>query len=96
MSISAIAGSGMNAAALRQQVAASNIAGAGSGDSQALSVLSNTQAGTGVSAVVVGADSASPLSDMVNSLQAGHSFEANAAVLATYDEMLGSLLDTYA
>lgn len=98
MSVSATAASGMYTAALRQQVAASNVAGSGSADSQRLGVLSNTQAGAGVSATVVGVgqDSAAPVTDMVNSLQASNSFEANAAVLETYDEMLGSLLDTYA
>ena len=98
MSVSATASSGMYAAMLRQQAAASNVAGAGSGDSQRLSVLSNTQADGGVSATLVGVsnEGAAPVTDMVNSLQADSSFEANAAVLATYDQMLGSLLDTYA
>ncbi len=90
MSIATIAASGMNAATLRQQVAASNVARQG--------VTTTTSASGGVSASVTvePVDALAPVSDLVNSLSAGSDFKANAKVLERADEMIGSLLDVVA
>ncbi|QJD68070.1 hypothetical protein HG421_10350 [Xanthomonas campestris pv. badrii] len=95
MSISSIANSGMQVAALRQQVAASNVARQPVDGSPRQAVAASTQATGGVAASVVDAasDPAAPVTDLVEGLSARNDFQANANVLRRSDEMLGSLLD---
>ncbi|PPV06117.1 hypothetical protein XBLMG947_1523 [Xanthomonas bromi] len=98
MSISSIASSGMQAAALRQQVAASNVARQPVDGSPRQSVAASTQANGGVSASVVDAssDPSAPVTDLVDGLSARNDFQANAAVLRRSDEAVGSLFDVLA
>ncbi|PPU77338.1 hypothetical protein [Xanthomonas cucurbitae] len=98
MSISTIASSGMQAAALRQQVAASNVARQPVDGSPRQAVAASTQANGGVAARVVEApsDPAAPVTDLVDGLSARNDFQANAAVLRRSDAALGSLLDVLA
>ncbi|MEA5125086.1 hypothetical protein [Xanthomonas floridensis] len=95
MSISSIASSGMQAAALRQQVAASNVARQPVDGSPRQAVAARTQANGGVSASVVDAvsDPSAPVTDLVDGLSARNDFQANANVVRRSDQMLGSLLD---
>lgn len=98
MSIGTIASSGMQAAALRQQVAASNVARQPVDGSPRQAVAASTQANGGVAASVVEApsDPAAPVTDLVDGLSARTDFQANAAVLRRSDAALGSLLDVLA
>lgn len=95
MSISPIASSGMQVAALRQQVAASNVARQSVDGSPRQAVAASTQANGGVAASVVDAssDPSAPATDLVEGLSARNDFQANATALRRSDEMLGSLLD---
>ncbi|CAD0329926.1 hypothetical protein [Xanthomonas hortorum] len=95
MSISPIASSGMQVAALRQQVAASNVARQPVDGSPRQAVAASTQANGGVAASVVDAasDPSAPATDLVEGLSARNDFQANATALRRSDEMLGSLLD---
>ncbi|AEL07576.1 hypothetical protein VDF98_09765 [Xanthomonas campestris pv. raphani] len=97
MSISTIASSGMQVAALRQQVAASNVARQPVEGSPRQAVAASTQAG-GVTASVVdaAADPSALATDLVAGLSARNDFQANANVLRRSDEALGSLLDVLA
>lgn len=76
MSISSIASSGMQVAALRQQVAASNGASAGGRLSPRQAVAASTQLNGGVAASVVdaNADPSAPASDLVEGLSARNDF----------------------
>ncbi|KAB7766912.1 hypothetical protein [Xanthomonas maliensis] len=98
MSISSIASSGLQVAALRQQVAASNVARQPVDGSPRQAVAASTQAGGGVAASVVQAasDPSAPVTDLVEGLSARNDFQANANVLRRSDEALGSLLDVLA
>lgn len=98
MSVSSIAGSGMNVAQLRQTAAASNIAGVGADDARRLGVDASALPDGGVAGelVAVPDDADGMASDVVYSLQARSDFEANVVVLSRSDEMLGSLLDMLA
>lgn len=98
MSIASITASGMNAAALRQQVVAGNIARQGIPDAERQGVTTSALASGGVSASVTvePVDASAPVSDLVDSLAAGNDFKVNANVLARADEMVGSLLDVVA
>ncbi|MEB1608625.1 hypothetical protein [Xanthomonas arboricola] len=95
MSVSSIASSGMQVAALRQQVAASNVARQPVDGSPRQAVAASTQANAGVAASVVDAasDPSAPATDLVEGLSARNDFQANATALRRSDEMLGSLLD---
>lgn len=95
MSISSIASSGMQVAALRQQVAASNVARQPVDGGPRQAVVASTQANAGVAASVVDAatDPSAPATDLVEGLSARNDFQANATALRRSDEMLGSLLD---
>ncbi|KLD72582.1 hypothetical protein [Xanthomonas pisi] len=95
MSINSIASSGMQVAALRQQVAASNVARQPVDGSPRQFVAASTQANGGVGASVVDAasDPSAPATDLVEGLSARNDFQANATALRRSDEMLGSLLD---
>ncbi|MCC8535970.1 hypothetical protein ACDH70_21695 [Xanthomonas axonopodis pv. poinsettiicola] len=98
MSISTIASSGMQAAALRQQVAASNVARHPVEGSRRQAVAASTQVNGGVTASVVEApaDPAAPVADLVEGLSARTDFQANATVLRRSEQALGSLLDVLA
>ncbi|MEG8128935.1 hypothetical protein G3N70_23170 [Xanthomonas hortorum pv. gardneri] len=80
---------------LRQQVAASNMAGQPVDGSPRQAVAASTQANGGVAASVVDAssDPSAPATDLVEGLSARNDFQANATALRRSDEMLGSLLD---
>ncbi|WP_126943888.1 hypothetical protein [Xanthomonas sp. BRIP62409] len=95
MSISSIASSGMRVAALRQQVAASNVARQPVDGSPRQAVAASTQLNGGVAASVVdaNADPSAPATGLVEGLSARNDFQANATALRRSDEMLGSLLD---
>ncbi|UQQ14367.1 hypothetical protein [Xanthomonas arboricola] len=95
MSISSIASSGMQVAALRQQVAASNVARQPVDGSPRQAVAASTQVNGGVAASVVdaNADPSAPASDLIEGLSARNDFQANANALRRSDQMLGSLLD---
>ncbi|UOS97711.1 hypothetical protein LZZ50_14330 [Xanthomonas arboricola] len=95
MSISSIASSGMQVAALRQQVAASNVARQPVDGSPRQAVAASTQLNGGVAASVVdaNADPSAPATDLVEGLSARNDFQGNATALRRSDEMLGSLLD---
>ncbi|MBB5673771.1 hypothetical protein ABQ039_011695 [Xanthomonas sp. WHRI 6108] len=95
MSISSIASSGMQVAALRQQVATSNVARQPVDGSPRQAVAASTQLNGGVAASVVDANAnpSAPASDLVEGLSARNDFQANATALRRSDEMLGSLLD---
>ncbi|MBB4756574.1 hypothetical protein XarjCFBP7653_00290 [Xanthomonas arboricola] len=95
MSISSIASSGMQVSALRQQVAASNVARQPVDGSPRQAVAASTQLNGGVAASVVdaNADPSAPATDLVEGLSARNDFQANATALRRSDEMLGSLLD---
>lgn len=95
MSISSIASSGMQVSALRQQVAASNVARQPVDGSPRQAVAASTQLNDGVAASVVdaNADPSAPATDLVEGLSARNDFQANATALRRSDEMLGSLLD---
>ncbi|OQP82651.1 hypothetical protein IA54_020125 [Xanthomonas phaseoli pv. syngonii LMG 9055] len=95
MSINSIASSGMQVAALRQQVAASNVARQPVDGSPRQSVAASTQANGGVAASVVdaNADPSAPATDLMEGLSARNDFRANATALRRSDQMLGSLLD---
>ncbi|MBB4596221.1 hypothetical protein [Xanthomonas arboricola] len=95
MSISSIASSGMQVAALRQQVAASNVARQPVDGSPRQAVAASTQLNGGVAASVVdaNADPSAPATDLVEGLSTRNDFQANATALRRSDEMLGSLLD---
>jgi len=98
MRIASIAASGMHAAALRQQVAASNVARQGAVDSPRQGVTTSTLAGGGVwaSVTVEPADALAPATDLVDGMAAGHDFRATARALARAAELIGSLLDVLA
>jgi flagellar hook-associated protein FlgK len=97
-SLSSIARSGMNAALLRLDTAANNVANAETPGYRRQFVLQEEQAAGGVT-VSVGqsaVESESLADDMVQQMVASYSFKANLRVIQTQDHMLGSLLDTSA
>ncbi len=101
MSISSIASSGMNVAAMQQYAAASNIArsgvvGAQRQDVQATALPQGGVSGSYVAGAELTDDAASMATDLVYSLVARNDFQANAVVLSRSDQTLGTLLDDYA
>lgn len=97
MSISSISASGMNVAALRQQVAAGNLAGSGVDGAQRQGVVASAQPDGGVSASVVPSDdSGDMIDDLADSSMAELDFQANVTVFGRADDVLGSLLDAFA
>lgn len=95
MSINTIASSGMQLAALRQQVAASNVARQPVDGGPRQSVAAITQVSGGVAASVVAASAApsAPATDLVDGLSARNDVQANAILLRRSGEMVGRLLD---
>jgi len=98
MSVMSIASSGMRAASLGVQAAASNVARLPVADSTRLGVALAATAGGGVNASVVAApdDPNAPIADLLTARQAALAFAANATVVRRQDEMLGTLLDRWA
>jgi len=98
--ISGIARSGLAAAQSSLSAAASNIANRGSTGYRRLEVTDREQAGGGVVAGVRRAASEQTgdglITDLVGSIEARQSFEANLKVLKTQDALIGSLLDVRA
>ncbi|HJV60227.1 MAG TPA: flagellar basal body protein [Albitalea sp.] len=93
-----IARSGMNAALLRLDAAANNIANQGTPGYRRQSVLQQAQPGGGVDTSI--AQAAAPgenlAEDIVQQRIASYSFQANLRVIQTQDHMLGALLDLHA
>jgi flagellar hook-associated protein FlgK len=99
-STSSIAISGMNAATVRMDVAAHNIANAQTPDFQRQEVVQQTVSGGGVQATV--APPPTPpklptgslfLGDVVQQMEALYAFKANQKVVQTQQDMLGVNLD---
>ncbi len=99
-SISAIAMSGMNAARVSLNVAASNVANASTEGYGRLQLTNTEAANGGVEAAVSvssdGNDRESLAEDLVSARQSVYQFSANAQMIRTEDQMIGSLLDTRA
>ena len=93
-----IASSGLQAAQLRLGTSAHNIANQQTAPFQRQSVAQQAQPGGGVSVSVQTArHSGTQLeANMVEQMSATYSFKANLHTLRTADQMLGTLLDTYA
>lgn len=91
-----IAQSGLAAAQTQLNVSANNIANANSSDFQPSRVDSYSVAGGGVETSIQ--QVAGPVdlpSQLTDSMQAGFMYDANAIVIRTADQMLGSLLDIF-
>ncbi|HCV95645.1 MAG TPA: hypothetical protein DGV23_02645 [Stenotrophomonas sp.] len=90
-----MARSGLRAASLDIQAAASNVARLPVAGSTRIGVAQAALAGGGVDAslVEVAADPTAPLSDLLAAKDAVLAFSANAAVIRRSDQMLGALLD---
>lgn len=93
--ISSIALSGMNAAQTVLNSSAHNIANQNTPGFRRQEVVSNAQAGGGVSTTLTTASTVGSAlaSDVVAQLHARHSFLANLAVFKNSDKMAGALLD---
>lgn len=98
MSVMSIASSGMRAASLGVQAAASNVARLPVAETARLGVAQTAAAGGGVTATVVAApnDANAPIADLLTAREAALAFAANATVVRRQDEMLGTLLDRWA
>jgi|SRR5687768_16478578 flagellar hook protein FlgE len=94
-SLSSIAQSGMNAAQLRLNAAGHNIANLQTPGFRRELVVSEAQAGGGVTASVAQATvvGESLADDLVQTMVAAYSFKANLKTLQTQYSLLGSLLD---
>ncbi len=94
-STSALALSGMNAAQVRMDSGAHNIANLGSEGFRRQQVLQSPRAAGGVETTIVRADLAGPAmeADMVDMLQAKNAFLANLAVFKAGNRVMGTLLD---
>jgi flagellar hook-associated protein FlgK len=102
-STSSIAISGMNAATVRMDVAAHNIANAQTPDFQRQEVVQQTVSGGGVQANVTPAQQPPTppklptgslfLGDVVQQMEALYAFKANLKVVQTQQDMLGVNLD---
>ena len=97
-SITSIARSGMNAAQLRLDVAANNIANAQTPDFRRQRVAAEALPEGGVTASVLPADGVGEnlADDIVQTMVAAYSFKANLRTLQTQTSLIGSLLDTKA
>ncbi len=99
-SLLAVSSSGLQAAQLRLAASAHNVANAQTPAFARQQV--NLQAAPGLGGVQAGsAPAASPEGvalpdEAVEQIAAGYAFKANALVLRTADEVLGTLLDTHA
>lgn len=91
---SSISLSGMNAAQVRLQVSAHNIANLETQGFNRQEVAQSTQMAGGTYATVSAGSSGAALeTDMVQQLQAKNSFLANLSVFKTNNAVLGTLLD---
>lgn len=97
-SIRSISLSGMNAATVRLNASAHNVANAGTPDFRRQTVTQSTQPGGGVGTQLVqsGAAGSDLAADAVAQMSALYDFKANLRTLLVEREMLGSLLDTRA
>lgn len=100
-SISSIASSGLNAAQLRLEVSAHNIANAGTDNFHPLEVVQRTQEGGGVSTSVRQLPVAQPAgntlaNNFVEQMVSSYAFKANVLTLQTEQRMIGSLVNTEA
>lgn len=93
--ISSIALSGMNAAQVQLDTAASNVANAQTTGYRRREVQQSPQADGGVSTKVLATPQQGPAleTDLVNQLEAKNAFLANLAVFKTSNAMAGALLD---
>lgn len=97
-SISSIARSGLNAAQLRLEVSARNIANAVDPNARSLELVQQTQEGGGVSVSVRQLPAAQPAgntlaNDFVQQMVASYAFKANLLTIQTEQKMLGSIID---
>jgi len=97
-SVSSIALSGLNAASLRLESSAHNIANLQTPEFRRQQVRQQAQPGGGVSAEPVRAERPGDAlaEDIVAQMQASIDYRANLQVLKTQDALLGRLLDTRA
>ena len=97
-SVFSISLSGMNAAALQQSAAGSNVANVLSAGYRRASVSQTTLPGGGVAASVKRESSAGPdlVADTVSQMGAVYSFKANMLVLKVADRMTGTILNSRA
>jgi flagellar hook-associated protein FlgK len=95
ISSSSAAFSGLQAAQLRLNTSAHNIANLNTSDFRRQSVAQQAQSNGGVSATVQTASQsgASLEQDVVEQLSASSAFKANLQVFRSHNRMLGSLLD---
>ena len=95
MNTSATALSGMNAASLRLDTSANNVANSLTPGYQRQATLQQAVPGGGVVATVRQADaeSGSMAEDLVTQIDASVQFKANLKVLQTQNRLLGTLLD---
>ncbi|MCF7750057.1 hypothetical protein KQ945_04820 [Bacillus subtilis subsp. subtilis] len=95
MNVMSIASSGLRAASLGVQAAASNVARLPVVDATRIGVARAAAAGGGVDAglVEVAPDPGAPLSDLLAANEAVLAFAANATLIRRSDAMLGALLD---
>jgi len=97
-SLASIAQSGMSAAMLRLDAAASNIANGQTPSYRRQFVQQESQAGGGVTTTMAQASEPGDdlTADIVDQMVASYSFKANLHVIKTQDDVLGSLLDLHA
>lgn len=97
-SLTSIANSGLQAAQLRLNAAANNVANAQTDGYRRDVVQATAQADGGVTAQVDKAPQpgADPVRDLVEQKAAAYSFKANLQTLKTADDTLGRLLDVRA
>jgi|GEM_PF-124362 hypothetical protein len=95
VNVMSIASSGLRAATLGVQAAASNVARLPVADATRIGVAQSAAAGGGVDArlVELAADPAAPVADLLAAKEAVLAFAANATVIRRSDPMLGALLD---
>lgn len=98
MNVMTLASSGMRAASLGVQAAASNVARLPVPDATRIGVAQASVEGGGVQAHLVEAapDPVAPVADLLAAKQAVLAFSANATLIRRSDQMLGALLDTHA
>lgn len=94
-SLSSIASSGLNAAQANLNSSAQNIANLGTEGFRRQETVQTTQTGGGVQASYRQASTTGNAleADVVNQMQAKHSYMANLAVFKTSNAMTGALLD---
>jgi flagellar hook protein FlgE len=94
-SISSISLSGVQAARLRLDTAANNVANIDTPDFRRQQTLQQTLEGGGVQTSVTQSDTTGSAleTDIVEQMAASYTFKANLGVIQTEDRMMGSLID---